>query len=92
VNLLFAKGYPPKAILLKTGNIDTATTLKLLVQAKEAIFEWHGKKTGLFEIALGKRGRNEKHQVTVMPDFATGKKTRLLPRFLSMRYLYYEKL
>ena len=60
VNLLFAKGYPPKAILLKTGNIDTATTLKLLVQAREAIFEWHGKKTGLFEITLGKRGRNEK--------------------------------
>ena len=54
VNLLFANDYPPKAILLKTGNIDTATTLKLLVQAKDAIFEWQGKKTGLFEITLRK--------------------------------------
>ena len=55
LDLLFAKSYPPKIILLKTGNIDTKTTLNLLIQAKETIIEWSGKETGLLEITVKKR-------------------------------------
>ena len=52
LNLLFAKGFPPKTILLKTGNLDTASTLNLLVQAKEAILVWYGKQAGVLEITF----------------------------------------
>ena len=52
LELIYAKGYPPKIILLKTGNINTDTTLKLLIQAKDAIMVWAGKETGLLEISI----------------------------------------
>jgi predicted nuclease of predicted toxin-antitoxin system len=58
LDLLYAKNYPPRIILLKTGNIDTKTTLKLLIQAKETILEWSGKETGLLEITAKKRMDN----------------------------------
>jgi len=43
-----------------------------------------GKKQGFLKLPWESEAETKKHQVTVMPDFATGKKTRLLPRFLSM--------
>ena len=52
LDMLYAKGFPPKIIFLKTGNIDTATTLKLIIRAKETIIEWSGKETGLLEITI----------------------------------------
>ena len=54
LDLLIERGHPPKVILLKTGNIDTMTTLKLLIQAKEKIVEWESKETGLLEITIKK--------------------------------------
>ena len=54
LDLLLTRGYPPKIILLRTGNIDTVTTLKLLIQAKETIIGWSEKETGLLEISLKK--------------------------------------
>ena len=62
LDMLFAKGFPPKVILLKTGNIDTATTLKLILQAKEKIIEWSGKETGLLEITAKKQIRLAEEQ------------------------------
>jgi len=55
LDMLYTKGYPPKIILLKTGNIDTKTTQNLLMQAKNTIIEWSGKETGLLEITVKKR-------------------------------------
>jgi len=55
LDMLFARGYPPKVILLKTGNIDTKTTQNLLIQAKDTIIEWSRKETGLLEITVKKR-------------------------------------
>ena len=52
IDMLFAKGFPPKIIFMKTGNINTETTLKLLIQAKETIIEWSRKETGLLEITI----------------------------------------
>ena len=54
LDLLFARGFPPKTILLKTGNIDTAATLELLTSAREAILEWYGKTAGILEITVRK--------------------------------------
>ena len=55
LDLLLTKNYPPKIILLKTGNIDTKTTLKLLVEAKETIIDWTKKESGILEITVKKR-------------------------------------
>jgi len=55
LDLLLAKGFPPKIILLKTGNIDTDGMLKLLVQARDAILEWHDGESGILEIKMKKR-------------------------------------
>ena len=52
LQLLLSKSPAPKIILLKTGNIDTATALRLLVQAKEVIIEWMGKEAKLLEITV----------------------------------------
>jgi len=52
--LLLAKGFPPKIILLKIGNIDTASTLNLLLQAKDAILEWYDGAAGILEITVRK--------------------------------------
>jgi len=54
LDLLLAKGFPPKIILLKTGNISTATTLYLLLQAKNTILEWYNGDAGILEITVKK--------------------------------------
>jgi predicted nuclease of predicted toxin-antitoxin system len=54
LNLLEVHGYPPKVILLKTGNIDSNTTLNILVKAKQSIVDFHQKDCGLLEIMAGK--------------------------------------
>ena len=54
LDLLLAKGFPPKIILLKIGNIDTASTLNLLLQAKDAILEWYDGAAGILEITVRK--------------------------------------
>jgi predicted nuclease of predicted toxin-antitoxin system len=41
LHLLEAKGFPPKVILIKTGNISTKDLEQLLVQAKYAVDELH---------------------------------------------------
>jgi predicted nuclease of predicted toxin-antitoxin system len=53
LNLLEVYGYPPKVILLKTGNIDSKNTLEILVQAKQSIIDLHQKDYGLLEIMKG---------------------------------------
>ena len=52
LQMILTKSCSPKIILLKTGNIDTETALKLLVQAKEAIIEWSEKETKGLEITV----------------------------------------
>jgi predicted nuclease of predicted toxin-antitoxin system len=53
LNLLEVHGYPPKVILLKTGNIDSKNTLDILLQAKQSIIDLHQKDYGLLEIVEG---------------------------------------
>lgn len=50
LNLLQAKGYPPKIILLRTGNISTQEAERILLQAKSSIEELDQKDLGLLEI------------------------------------------
>jgi predicted nuclease of predicted toxin-antitoxin system len=53
LNLLEVYGHPPKVILLKTGNIDSKSTLDILLQAKQSIVDLHQKDYGLLEIMKG---------------------------------------
>jgi predicted nuclease of predicted toxin-antitoxin system len=53
INLLEVYGYPPKVILLKTGNIDTKSTFDILLQAKQSIIDLYQKNYGLLEIMKG---------------------------------------
>ena len=64
LDLLLARGYPPKIVLLKTGNIDAAATLKILIQIKETIIEWSRKETGLLEITVRKQSGSEYQSVS----------------------------
>jgi predicted nuclease of predicted toxin-antitoxin system len=53
LNLLEVYGYPPRVILLKTGNIDSKKTLWVLLEAKQSIVDLHQKDYGLLEIMKG---------------------------------------
>jgi len=48
--LFETKGYPPKVILLRVGNIDIKTTEKILLQAKSSILDLENGDYGLLEI------------------------------------------
>jgi len=51
LNILDAKGYPPKVILIKTGNLSSAQMEEILIQAKTFISELHeNDEYGLLEI------------------------------------------
>jgi predicted nuclease of predicted toxin-antitoxin system len=50
LNLFEAKGFPPKVILLRVGNIDRKTTEKVLLQVKSSIFDLENGNYGLLEI------------------------------------------
>jgi len=52
LNFLETKGYPPKVILIKTGNINRVQMEKILFQAKQSIIELHNSdEYGLLEIS-----------------------------------------
>jgi predicted nuclease of predicted toxin-antitoxin system len=46
-------GCPPRVILLKAGNIDSHTTLDLLLQVKQCIVDLGQRDYGLLEIMKG---------------------------------------
>ena len=51
LNFLETKGYPPKVILVKTGNITREQMQIIFLQAKHSIFELHiNEDYGLLEI------------------------------------------
>jgi Uncharacterized protein conserved in bacteria len=50
LNLFETKGFPPKVILLRVGNIDRKTAEKILLQVKSSIFELENDNYGLLEI------------------------------------------
>ena len=51
LNFLETKGYPPKLILIKTGNVKREQMQKILLQAKLSIIELHNNEEyGLLEI------------------------------------------
>jgi len=51
LNFLEMKGYPPKLILVKTGNINKEQLKAILFQAKQSIIELHDNdEYGLLEI------------------------------------------
>jgi len=48
--LFETKGYPPKVVLLRVGNIDIKTAEKILLQAKSSILDLENGDYGLLEI------------------------------------------
>jgi len=50
LNLFETKGFPPKIVLLRVGNIDRKTAEKILLQAKSSIVELENGDYGLLEI------------------------------------------
>jgi predicted nuclease of predicted toxin-antitoxin system len=50
LHFLAAKGYPPKIVLLRTGNIGAKNAGEILLQAKQSIMELEEKEIGLLEI------------------------------------------
>jgi len=50
LHLFETKGFPPKVILLRVGNIDRKTTEKILLQAKSSILHLENGDDGLLEI------------------------------------------
>ena len=51
LNLLETRGYPPKLILIKTGNINRKQMEAIILQAKPSIIEMHNNdEYGLLEI------------------------------------------
>jgi predicted nuclease of predicted toxin-antitoxin system len=50
LNLFETKGFPPKIILLRVGNIDRKTTEKILLQTKSSIVDLENSDYGLLEI------------------------------------------
>jgi len=51
INFIEVKGYPPKIILIKTGNINRKQMEEILIQAKQPIFELSdSEEYGLLEI------------------------------------------
>jgi predicted nuclease of predicted toxin-antitoxin system len=52
LNLLDIHRWPPKVILLKTGNIDSNATFNILLQAKQTIINFNQNDYGLLEIMI----------------------------------------
>ena len=50
LNLFEARGYPPKIILLRTGNMSRKTAEEILIQAKTSIEDLEKNDYGLLEI------------------------------------------
>ena len=50
LNFFETKGYPPKIILLRIGNMDSKKTREILVQAKPVIEDMEKNDYGLLEI------------------------------------------
>jgi predicted nuclease of predicted toxin-antitoxin system len=50
LNLLEVKGFPPKVILLRVGNISRKTAGEILLQAKSSIIDLENSDCGLLEI------------------------------------------
>jgi len=50
LNFLEIKGFPPKVILIRVGNMDRKTAENILIQAKSSIFELENSNCGLLEI------------------------------------------
>ncbi len=50
LHLFEGKGFPPKVILIRVGNIDTKTAENILLQAKPDIIELENSSCGLLEI------------------------------------------
>ena len=50
LNFLETKGYPPKIILIKTGNINRKQMEIILLQAKQQILNFSSDEYGLLEI------------------------------------------
>jgi predicted nuclease of predicted toxin-antitoxin system len=50
LNLFEARGFPPKVILLRIGNMDRRTTENVLLQNKSSIFDLENGNYGLLEI------------------------------------------
>jgi predicted nuclease of predicted toxin-antitoxin system len=50
VDLLEVKGYPPKIVLLKTGNNSSNALVQLLINSKELIQELNENDYGLLEL------------------------------------------
>ena len=51
LNFLDTKGYPPKIILIKTGNINRKQMEEILLKAKQSIIDFHANdEYGLLEI------------------------------------------
>jgi predicted nuclease of predicted toxin-antitoxin system len=50
LNLFETKGFPPKIILLRVGNIDRKTAEKILLQTKSSIVDLENSDYGLLEI------------------------------------------
>ena len=50
LHFLNAKGYPPKIVLLRTGNVSTGAVEEILLQSKQSIIELDQKDLGLLEI------------------------------------------
>jgi len=50
LHLFETKGFPPKVILLRVGNIDRKTTEKILLQSKPSILDLENGDFGLLEI------------------------------------------
>jgi predicted nuclease of predicted toxin-antitoxin system len=50
LNLFLAKGFPPKIILLRMGNIDRKATENILLQNKSSVLDLENSNYGLLEI------------------------------------------
>ena len=50
LNLFEARGFPPKVILLRAGNMDRRMAEEILIQAKSSIFDLENSDCGLLEI------------------------------------------
>jgi predicted nuclease of predicted toxin-antitoxin system len=50
LNLFEAKGFPPRIVLLRVGNIDRKTAGEILIQTKSSIIEMENSDYGLLEI------------------------------------------
>ena len=51
LNFLETKGFPPKVILIRVGNIDRKTTENIIIQAKSSIFELDNSNCGLLSLS-----------------------------------------